>query len=578
MGWGIRPHPNTTSTNERRIVTQNTQTITKEPSTAPSSQPSWLIAVVIWQVIVAIGAVALAIGMITGAVFELREVGLWLAVAMAVIVAIAALYTVPLLLGHRNRGRTAATLLQYTLLVLATVAALQVMGVFRGIDALANNFRESWYWSLIVLVGWFIYSQADRFKTAESTIKQIGKWLAIGGGVILALALGAIPGVIEFARRLVEPDVLVLAVFAAICGGAFWLLRRHAATELFNTTFDEAEAVDGYLFVSPNVFGFLAFFAFPLAFSLFVSFTAWDGLTEITWLGFDNYIKIFSIQFVSLDAGQAASDALSAGYSQAFRFGDIVMGARDPNFWVGFRNILFFALVAIPLATFPALFLAALLNSKIPGMKVFRAVYFIPYVAGLLGVLLIWKQLYNASIGFINYGILRFFDLINVIPGVNLTAPQPEWLSDPKFAMWSIILFFAWFMTGYNAVLFVAGMQGIPFSLYEAAEIDGASWWKKFRNITVPLLRPTTFFVVATTTILGLQIFTEPFVLMGPQLPPSGPNNSTLTPVVQLYQEGFQRFNQGYASALAWVLFIFIFGVTLIYFWRQRRAEADGMG
>ena len=254
------------------------------------------------------------------------------------------------------------------------------------------------------------------------------------------------------------------------------------------------------------------------------------------------------------------------------------MGARDPAFWIGFRNILFFAFIAIPLATFPALFLAALLNSKIPGMKVFRALYFIPYVAGILGVLLIWKQLYNASIGFINYGILRLFDLINLIPGLDLTAPQPEWLSDPKFAIWSIIIFFAWFMTGYNAVLFVAGMQGIPPSLYEAADIDGASWWKKFRNITVPLLRPTTFFVVATTTILGLQVFTEPFILMGPQLPPSGPDNATLTPVVQLYQEGFQRFNQGYASALAWVLFIFIFGVTIFYFWRQRRAEAEGMG
>ena len=572
------PHPNTTPRSESGIVTQNAETITKEPRTSSSAQPAWLIGVVIWQVIVAIGAVALAIGMITGAVFDLREVGLGISVALSVFVAFAALYSVPLLLSHRNRGRSVATLLQYTLLVLASVAALQVMGIFVGIDALATNFRESWYWSLIILVGWFIYSQADRFKTAERTVKQIGKWIAIVGAVVLALALGAIPGALEFARRLIEPDALVLAIFAGACGAIFWLLRRHDATELFSTTFEEAEAIDGYLFVSPNVFGFLAFFAFPLAFSLFVSFTAWDGLTEITWLGFDNYIKIFSIQFVSLDAGQAASDALSTGYSQAFRVGDIVMGARDPNFWIGFRNIVFFAVVAIPLATFPALFLAALLNSKIPGMKAFRAIYFIPYVAGLLGVLLIWKQLYNASIGFINYGILRFFDLINLIPGVNLTAPQPEWLSDPNFAMWSIIIFFAWFMTGYNAVLFVAGMQGIPFSLYEVADIDGASWWQKFRNITVPLLRPTTFFVVATTTILGLQIFTEPFVLMGPQLPPSGPNNSTLTPVVQLYQEGFQRFNQGYASALAWVLFIFIFGVTLVYFWRQRRAEAEGMG
>ncbi|MGB5431945.1 MAG: sugar ABC transporter permease [Acidimicrobiia bacterium] len=557
---------------------QDTGSIPETTTTTPAGQPAWLLAVIAWQGIVAIGAIAVAIGITTGALFDLRGVGLAIAVMLAAVVAFFAVYAIPYLVSHRNRGRTVATLLQYTLLVLAAVAALQVMGVFRGIDALAANFRESWQWGLIILVGWLIYSQAHRFKSAESTIERVGRWTIFAGSAILAVALGLIPGVIEFFRRLVEPDALLLAAIAAICGVAFWLLRRHDATEVFHTTVTDAEAVDGYLFVSPNVFGFLAFFAFPLVFSLFVSFTDWDGLTAIKWIGPDNYIEIFSIQFVSLDAGQSASDALSAGYSQAFRFGDVVMGARDPNFWIGFRNIIFFAVIAIPLATLPALVLAALLNSKIPGMKVFRALYFIPYVAGLLGVLLIWKQLYNASIGFINYAILRLFDLINVLPGVDITAPQPEWLSDPKFAMWSIIIFFAWFMTGYNAVLFVAGMQGIPASLYEAADIDGASWWKKFRNITVPLLRPTTFFVVATTTILGLQVFTEPFVLMGPQLPPSGPNNATLTPVVQLYQEGFQRFNQGYASALAWVLFIFIFGVTLVYFWRQRRAEQEGMG
>jgi ABC-type sugar transport system permease subunit len=553
-------------------------TATKDPASRTRAQPPWLLAVLAWQAVVAIAAVLIAAGLVTGTVLDLRGVGLVIGVAVAISVAVISVWSIPSLLSHANRGRTMATLLQYVLLVVAAVAALQVMGIFRGIDALATNFRESWYWSLVIVAGWLVYSQAHRFGSAEKSTTRVGRWIMLVGAAILAVALGLFPGILEFARRLVEPDALALGIVAVVSGVMFWLLRRHDASELFGTTVTEAETVDGYLFVSPNVFGFLAFFAFPLLFSLFVSFTAWDGLTEITWLGFDNYIKIFSIQFVSLDAGQAASDALSAGYSQAFRFGDVVMGARDANFWIGFRNIIFFGVVAIPLATFPALLLAALLNSKIPGMKVFRAIYFIPYVAGLLGVLLIWKQLYNASIGFINYGILRLFDLINLIPGVEITAPQPEWLSDPKFAMWSIVIFFAWFMTGYNAVLFVAGMQGIPSSLYEAAEIDGASWWQKFRGITVPLLRPTTFFVVATTTILGLQIFTEPFILMGPQLPPSGPNNATLTPVVQLYQEGFQRFNQGYASALAWVLFIVIFGVTLIYFWRQRRAEQEGMG
>ena len=559
-------------------MTTADQSIGTNTSSPKSSHPTWLIAVVAWQAVVAIVAIAAAIGMATGALFDLNGVGLVVASVLALGVAAAAAYAIPPLLAHRNRGRSVATLLQYTILVLGLIAAIQEMGLFRGIDALATNFRDIWYWTLILIVGWVIYSQADRFKAAQGMVQRIGRFTMLGGAIILAVAVGVIPGTIELARRLLDPEVIGLTVFAVVSGIMFYLLRRAAATDLFETTVDEAEAIDGFLFVSPNVFGFLAFFAFPLVFSLFVSFTAWDGLTEITWLGPDNYIKIFSIQFVSVDAGQAASDVLSAGYSQAFRFGDVIMGARDPNFWVGMRNILVFAFVAIPLATFPALVLAALLNSKIPGMKVFRAIYFVPYVAGILGVLLIWKQLYNASIGFINYGILRLFDFINAVFRTEFVAPQPEWLSDPNIAMWSIVIFFAWFMTGYNAVLFVAGMQGIPGSLYEAADIDGASWWKKFRNITVPLLRPTTFFVVSTTTILGLQVFTEPFVLMGPQLPPSGPGNATLTPVVQLYQEGFQRFNQGYASALAWVLFVLIFAVTILNFWRQRRLEGEGVG
>lgn len=559
-------------------MTQQRGDATHSKERTEPARPEWLVAVVAWQAVVAIAALGLAIAVAVGAVFDLAGVGLVIAVAIAAGTGLTSAYSIPNLLAKNNSGRTAATLLDYALTVVAGFAALQAIGVFRGLDALAANFRDSAVWGLLIVLGWIVYIQADRFRSHARTVKTVARWIILVGVAILAVASGLIPGTIEFFRRLVDPDALVPAAIAVVSLAAFWMLRRHEATEVFETSFEQAEAMDGFLFVSPNVIGFLAFFAFPLVFSLFVSFTAWDGLTEITWLGPDNYIKIFSVQFASLGDGQVASEVLKEGYSQAFRIGDLVMGARDPNFWIGFRNIIVFALVAIPLAVLPALFLAALLNSKIPGMKAFRAVYFIPYVAGILGVLLIWKQLYNASIGFINYGLDRLFALISLIPGIQVTAPQPEWLSDPNFALWSIVIFFAWFMTGFNAVLFVAGMQGIPGALYEAADIDGASWWQKFRNITVPMLRPTTFFVVATTTILGLQIFTEPFILMGPQLPPSGPNNATLMPVVQLYQEGFQRFNQGYASALAWVLFLFIFAITLTYFWRQRRAEREGLG
>ena len=171
-----------------------------------SSQPTWLLAVVVWQLIVAAAALVIAVAMTVGALFDLSGIGLVLAVAVAVGVGMASAYSIPRLLQHRNRGRAAATLLDYVLIVLAGFAALQVMGIFRGLDALAENFRQSVYWLLLVIVGWVIYTQADRFRSREQTIKTVGRWIMLAGVAILALASGLIPGVVEFVRRLVEPD------------------------------------------------------------------------------------------------------------------------------------------------------------------------------------------------------------------------------------------------------------------------------------------------------------------------------------------------------------------------------------
>jgi ABC-type sugar transport system permease subunit len=147
------------------------------------------------------------------------------------------------------------------------------------------------------------------------------------------------------------------------------------------------------------------------------------------------------------------------------------------------------------------------------------------------------------------------------------------WLSDPATALAIIAVVFAWTTVGFNAILFLAGLQGIPADLYEAATIDGANRWQRFRNITLPSVAPTTFFVVATTTILAFQLFTEPYVLTSPN--PGGPNNATLTPVMYLYNSGFKNFEFGYASAVAWVLFGIIFVFTIIQY-RRQRAEAAG--
>lgn len=539
--------------------------------------PTWLLVVVAWQAIVAVAAALGAISMATGSLYDYTGLSLGIVLALAIAAALTSGVSIPLMLRHQHRGRAMAMLVDYLIVVLTAFIALQTIGVFSGVSSLGTTFRDAAPLGLIVIAGWLLVGQAERFPGKANQLQRTGRWIMIGGGVILAIGVGLFPGLIEFFSRLIRVRSLIPALIATAAGLAFWWLRRSEATEVFRSNSRQLEAIDGLLFASPNLLGFGAFFAFPLAFSLFVSFTAWDGLSGIEWLGPDNYIKIFSLQFASVDAGQAASDVLKGGYSQLWRFGDLIVGARDPEFWIAMKNILLFGLTAVPLSIIPGLLLAAMLNSKVPGVRFFRAVYFIPSVAGVLGIALIWKQLYNASIGFINYGIDRLYAFVNLLPGLDLTAPQPEWLSDSSTALWSMVIFFAWYTIGFNTVLFLAGMQGIPGTLYEAASIDGASPWQKFRHITVPMLAPTTFFVTATTTILTLQVFTEPFILMGPQLPASGPNNATLTPVVHLYQEGFRRFSQGYASALAWVLFLLIFGITLIYFRRQRQAEAAAM-
>ena len=224
--------------------------------------------------------------------------------------------------------------------------------------------------------------------------------------------------------------------------------------------------------------------------------------------------------------------------------------------------------MAVPFSVIPALLLATLMNSKIPGMHFFRAIYFLPSVAAIVGISLIWQWLYNATIGYVNYFITLFVNFVNQLSGAALADPKIQWLSDSRYALIAIAIMAIWSTIGFNIVLFLAGLQSIPRDLYEAATVDGASPTQQFLKVTIPMLAPTTFFVLVTTTILAMQLFEQVFILTNPL---GGPNNSTLSLVVYLYQNGFQRFRQGYASATAWVLFIVIFGLTLFQYRRQRK-------
>ncbi len=501
--------------------------------------PGWYRPILIWRVLVALMMAAGLIGVLLRRGIVLDGPLRWsLAVTLLMFLG-GSLVAVIDTVRQRHLGRVTAFFIDFLLAVVFSFIAFNRMGMFTGLDAVGEAFNGNVAWIGIVVLGWFISGFTERGGTVNESLRNIARYTMAAGVAVLLLAMGLLPGLIEFGRRLFVADVIPIAILAAAAVLAARTMWSDSAARMFSTTAAEGETMDGLLFVAPNMLGFLAFMAGPLFVSLFISFTEWDGLTDARFIGFQNYIDLFS----------------------------------DDLFLRSLRNIVVFGAVAIPLAVLPAMLLAHLLNSKLPGMKFFRAVYFLPSIAGVVGVTLIWKQLFNSTVGFINYGILKVTDLFNSVFGSGFAAGEPQWISDDSIALISVIILFVWQQIGFNTVLFLAGMQGINPTLYEAADIDGAGPWKKFQKITVPMLKPTTVFVVATTTILALQLFNEPFILQSPS-PPSGPGNSTLTPVVYLYQNAFQEFQIGYASAVAWALFILIFGVTLLYF---RRSGDDGV-
>jgi len=360
-------------------------------------------------------------------------------------------------------------------------------------------------------------------------------------------------------------DVIAAAVAMVIFLVAGIALLRMG--DRFGETILQREAWQGWLFLLPNFVNFLLFFAMPLLLSFYLSFTDYAGVgnTPPNFINLDNYSRMVSLDVVTITADQNPQDFLRQNYQEIMRvpIGDnrVVLGARDPLFWQSlmttFRYCVFLLIFSIP----PALGLAMLLNSKIPGMQFFRAVYFLPSIAAVVGVALIWQWLYNPIIGYINYGIANIVNWMNTSLGTAIANPDIQWMTDENIMLFSAVFMAAWQIIGFNAVILLAGLQGVPKEVMEAATVDGASGWMRFRSILLPLIAPTTFFVTVTTLISGLQAFTEMFVLFG-----NSTSNARLTTVFYLYQQGFQRFQMGYASATAWVLFALIFGITLIQF------------
>jgi multiple sugar transport system permease protein len=230
----------------------------------------------------------------------------------------------------------------------------------------------------------------------------------------------------------------------------------------------------------------------------------------------------------------------------------------DRHFFTAFWNTILYTALAVPLTILCALGLAMLLNQKLPGRNFFRAAMFFPYVASLVAVAVVWNMLFNPEMGPIN--------MLLYTMGVD-PKELPRWAADKDWAMITVVLFGVWKSMGYYMVIYLAGLQGINPDLYEAASIDGASAWQKFRYITIPQLGPTTFFVTVMLTIQSFKVFDQIYLLTQ-----GGPGTSTLVLVYHVYNEAFISWDLGYSSMVALVLFFVVLAITVLQF-RFRKEE-----
>jgi multiple sugar transport system permease protein len=274
------------------------------------------------------------------------------------------------------------------------------------------------------------------------------------------------------------------------------------------------------LFIGPSLVALLMFLLGPMIASFGVSLTSWDLLTPPHFVGFNNYSQLFS----------------------------------SPETWDALRHTLYFIVGYLPIVLVLGLGLAMLLNRQMAGLSFYRAAYFMPVVSSWVAVSLIWKWLLNPAFGLVNY-------LLGLVG-----LPQPGWWADPHWAMPSIIIASIWKDTGFVMVILLAGLQNIDRSFYEAAHIDGAGPWARFLHVTLPLLSPSLFFVTVISLINSFQVFDQVWVMTA-----GGPGGASTVIVQDIVQNAFSFSRMGYASALSWVLFVIIFGITAVQFVAQRK-------
>jgi multiple sugar transport system permease protein len=282
------------------------------------------------------------------------------------------------------------------------------------------------------------------------------------------------------------------------------------------SAYSRRNTINGLLFAAPWIVGLTVFWIWPILASFYYSFTEFNGIQNPRWVGVQNYVDL----------------------------------VKDDLFRISAFNTLYFAVVSIPLAIFFAFGLALLLNMKIQGRILYRTIYFLPVLVPEVALALVWIQLFNPATGLVNVP----FDWIGV--------RGPCWNACAAWAMPSIVLLALWII-GNQVVLYLAGLQDVPQELYDAAAVDGANVFQKFRAVTLPMMTPVIFFHLVTSVIGALQFFTIPFVMTGGT---GQPANSLLFYSIYLYKNAFAYFKMGYASAMAWLMFLTILVITLVIF------------
>lgn len=307
-----------------------------------------------------------------------------------------------------------------------------------------------------------------------------------------------------FWRWLMTPVILVL-----IAIGLYYFLRRIG--------WKHRQAM-GFSLISPWVIGFLVFTAFPLVYSLFLSFTDYNLFNKPKWVGISNYKWLFK---------------------------------KDIEFWPSVKLTLSYAAITLPIGVIGSLLVAMLLNKKIKGVGFFRTIYYLPAVLPEVAVALLWRWFFNSESGLLNYMLQPILKLFNL--------GKPNWFGDARFVLPAFAIMSIWGIFGTNTVVFLAALQGVPRSLYEVADLDGASAFKKFWSITVPQISPIILLQIIMGMIGALQVFTVAMFVR-----PTSAAGKFLNQLV--YERGFTQLHMGEASAIAWVLFIIILALTLLVF------------